>query len=220
MTILIGILLIWWYSSWLQQFLKMPVETKPISDYDWDDDNSAVSSLQCGSIPPNAAYDPARDPRNFAFIPPVHIVVKVKVQVPPWLRINSCESPSPSVSNVVEIAQTYSNHDDVYDWRRQVSWDSNERTRQEQVIMVYRYAMRRDKLEQRWNKSCPDFNRKTARSTRSNLRASPTHLAGDQDTSSAFQDVGPPDQQLVHRVSLFQRRKSEITLRQPLGCLT
>ena len=62
------------------------------------DDESDISSLQCGSIKPNPEYNPALDPMNKAFVPPTEITVRIGSKVkgesttPEWLRL---EYPSP-----------------------------------------------------------------------------------------------------------------------------
>lgn len=60
---------------------------------DQQDDRSTVSSLQCGSIPPDPKYDPARDPEYIPFIPPMVIKIRIKEPIPQWLRIDESSSP-------------------------------------------------------------------------------------------------------------------------------
>ena len=185
-----------------------------ISDFECDD-NSDVSSLQCGSIPPNTSYDPSRDPRNFTFIPPDNIVITGKADVPKWLRIDHCESPSRSASHVIDEAR-YSHEVDL---RRQVSWGSMPSTTQEPIMMrpCHSSTPLHDFEPQRSSNECsPDFLR-GAKSTTSTLRTSPT-LSGDEDEASVMLEVAPV--QLVLRLSIFQRRKRRIALRPPRGCLT
>ena len=188
--------------------------TEPYSDFDCDD-NSDVSSLQCGSIPPNAAYDPARDPRNFTFIPPVDIVVQGKVEVPQWLRIEWCDSPIHTATNVMSEPR-HSNEDGLL---RQVSWGSRISTQPEHVSSACLFSLGGDDWEQRSRRGSPDFC-KGAKSTASTHRTSTTIISCDEDASVALLETGEADQPLMHRLSMFQRRKRRITLRRPRGCLT
>lgn len=190
--------------------------TKPISDFDCDE-NSDISSLQCGSIPPNTAYDPVRDPRNFTFSPPFNIVIKGKVQVPEWLRIDRYDSPSRSASNIFSPLPKHSKEGKLL---RQVSWSSSRlSTRPDHLSPKCHYPLGGDDWEQRSRKASPDLC-KGAKSTTSTHLTIPTLLSGDEDASMVLLEVGViPELPTVHRLSIFHRRKRKITLRPPCGCL-
>lgn len=186
-------------------------KTRPIRDVDCDD-HSDVSSLECGSIVPNRVYDPAKDPRNFPFIPPSTIVFKVKskVEVPQWLRIESYDSPSRFTSNVIEQARDATEENDL---GHQVSWDSRIQKRQQELVIRPCHSPLHeddedDYLELGWKQTSPT----------GTLRTSPTFASGNDD-ASMWLEVALPDQP-VNRLAIFQRRTRKFTLRPRGGCLT
>ena len=52
------------------------------------DDCTDISPLQCGSIKPDPNYDPTSDPQFKQFVPPEEIIVRIKQEVPEWLRLD------------------------------------------------------------------------------------------------------------------------------------
>jgi len=62
--------------------IDMPLHVQPFDD----DCQSEISPLKCGSITPDARYDPAKDPAHRVFVPPPEIMVRTKEPVPDWLK--------------------------------------------------------------------------------------------------------------------------------------
>jgi hypothetical protein len=65
------------------------------------DDQTDASPLQCGSIRPDPNYNPAFDPHNVLCVPPAEITIRIKTQVPDWLRLDRSAAPRSSLARPV-----------------------------------------------------------------------------------------------------------------------
>jgi hypothetical protein len=65
------------------------------------DDQTDASPLQCGSIRPDPNYNPAFDPQNVICVPPAEITIRIKTEVPDWLRLDHSAAPRSSLARPV-----------------------------------------------------------------------------------------------------------------------
>jgi len=202
----------------IEKMMDPPLEKAVLID---DDDRSRVSSLQCGSIPPNRDYDPAKDPSGVAFVPPLEIFVEGKVEIPAWLRPDTCDLPSRPSLNRVTSAQSDLSPSRV-DLSRQVSWDSRCLDSRD-ILREIPGPMMEPRIYQVGHYQCQDpFRCTTSNTSVGTLHTSPTDLSGDESVGLGIvPERGTRDVKFfTGRLSLFHKRRRSVSLKRSRGCLT
>lgn len=204
--------------------MNQPTGNHDITDVD---DKSDVSSLQCGSIPPNPDYDPARDPSTFSFVPPLEILVEAKVEIPDWLRPDTCEPTTrPALSRVSSAPSNLCVN--TTDIRRQVSWDSRCLDSRD-ILRITPGQMMEPRIYENDQKQQHQEIFRSAKSTTSasTLHTSPTDdLSFDEkDGESAGLEIVPERKTMevklfVVRLPIFHKRRRNVNLKRARGCLT
>lgn len=194
------------------------------------DDRSDISPLQCGSIPPLPEYDPSLNPINVAFVPPLEISVKGKVEIPDWLRLDGHDDGQKHPT-LERVSSAPSDRPDTNnDVRRQVSWDSRRvESRDASEINDFPCTVLRG-IHYSQQKPCHEPLRctKSMTSSRTSLTTSPSDLSSDDENDECIWLDMVPERRTVdvklitgtQKFPLFHKRRRNVSLRRSRGCLT
>lgn len=190
------------------------------------DNLSLISPLQCGSILPNPEYDPSRDPINVAFVPPLEIFVKGKVEIPEWLRPGSTSECRENHLTLNRVSSAPSDRNAPHgDLSRQISWDSRLLELREPMDTNDAPSMALHGIHRPIQKPSHERCAKSTNSAGTLNTSATTDVSFEEDTESLGLEVVPErsgiDTKLhVGRFTIFRRRRRNVSLRRSRGCLT